>query len=145
MNTNDNTSQFLVQEIFKVVYNATHGGFGLTKRALAEYNKRSSRNIEFDSSIDRSDPVLIDMVETMGNTINESYSRLKIKEFPIKYKSFLSWHEYDGAESVTINYDKYLIHHIKCVKDDNTITMEEKMTRIQELYEEYDMRPKAQF
>jgi hypothetical protein len=27
----------------------------------------------------------------------------------------------------------------------NTITLEKKMKRIQELYEEYDMRPKAQF
>lgn len=137
MNTKDIT--------FKVVYNATHGGFGLNKNALAEYNKRSSRNVEFEEGIDRSDMILIDMVETMGNSINESYSKLKIKEFPIKYKGFLSWHEYDGKESVTIDYDKYLIHHIKCVKDDNTITLEEKMKRIQELYEEYDMRPKPQF
>jgi hypothetical protein len=38
-----------------------------------------------------------------------------------------------------------MIHHIKCVKDDNTITLEDKMKRIQELYEEYDMRPKPQF
>ena len=123
----------------KVVYNSIHGGFGLNKNALAEYNKITSRNIEFDECIDRCDMILIDMVETMGVAINESYSKLKIKEFPIKYKTFLSWNEYDGKETVTINYDKYLIHHIKCIKDNTTITLEEKMRHIQELYDEYDM------
>jgi hypothetical protein len=33
----------------------------------------------------------------------------------------------------------YLIHHIKCIKDNTTITLEEKMRHIQELYDEYDM------
>jgi hypothetical protein len=129
-------------ETFKVVYNASHGGFGLNERAFAEYNRRASKNVKFNDSIDRMDTVLIDMVETMGNTINETFSKLKVKEFPIKYKSFLWWHEYDGNETVKVDYDKYLIHHIKLIKDNNNITAEEKMKLIQELYDEYDMRPK---
>ena len=129
-------------ETFKVVYNASYGGFGLNKSALAEYNRRSSKNVKFNDSIDRTDTVLVDMVETMGNTINETYSKLKVKEFPIKYKSFLWWNEYDGNELVKVDYDKYIIHHIKCVKDNNSITAEEKIKQIQELYDEYDMRPK---
>lgn len=33
------------------------------------------------------DPILIQLVETMGTEINDDYSRLQIKEFPMKYKS----------------------------------------------------------
>lgn len=33
------------------------------------------------------DPILIQLVETMGTEINDDYSQLQIKEFPMKYKS----------------------------------------------------------
>jgi hypothetical protein len=60
----------------------------------------------------------------------------------MKYKLFLQWGDYDGKESVTINYDKYLIYHIKYVKNNKLLTSDEKMKMIDNLYSEYDSRPK---
>ena len=78
----------------------------------------------------------------MGKEVNDKNSRLAIKEFPMKYKSFLKWSDYDGNESVVIDYDKYLIHHIKVVKDE-MISSYEKIARIDQLYMEYDSKPKS--
>ena len=130
------------ESIFKVVYNDKHGGFGMNKKGLDEYNRRTSKELKYADGIHRSDPILIDLVETMGNDINDACSKLKIKEFLIKYKGFLKWNEYDGKESVSINYDKYLIYHMKCVKDSKK-KADEKVLEIEELYKEYDERSKS--
>ena len=114
----------------------------MSKRGLDEYNRRTLQNIPYADVIERSDPILIEIVETMGKGVNDENSRLAIKEFPEKYKSFLQWHEYDGKESVQIDYDKYLIHHMKMVKDE-MISSDEKIKRIEQLYKEYDARPKS--
>jgi len=128
--------------MYRVVYNAKYGGFGLNDIGLQEYNRRANKTIRCYDHIDRDDSHLIDMVETMGNIINKDYSKLKIKEFPMKYKEFLLWSDYDGMESVTVDYDKYLIYHIKWVKNNNMLTSDEKMNQIETLYTEYDSRPK---
>lgn len=130
---------------YKVVYNAKYGGFELSKEGLTEYNKRTSKNIRYgdEDIISRDDPILIELVELMGNQINGKCSKLKIKEFPKKYKSFLTWDEYDGYESVHINYANYLIYKIKCVKNNTSLTSDEKLMYIDQLYKEYDERPKT--
>lgn len=131
-----------MEHTFKVVYNAKHGGFGLSQSGLEEYNRRSLRNVKYAGEIDRSDPILIELVEMMGKNVNGKYSRLEIEEFPMKYKSFLKWYEYDGNETVKIDYHTYLIHQIKVVKDE-MISSDEKIARIEQLYREYDTRPKS--
>jgi hypothetical protein len=128
---------------YKVVYNAKYGDFGLSKEALAEYNRLTSRRVEHAECIERDDPILIHLVETMIHTVDNEYSRLKIKEFPIKYKSFLQWHEYDGLETIFIDYHQYLIDRIKYVLDDTHLSSNEKIERIQELYIEYHARPRS--
>jgi len=121
---------------YTVVYNARYGGFGMSKEALAEYNRLTSRCIEHADGIERDDPVLIQLVQTMPHTINDKNSSLKMKEFPMKYKSCLKWHDYDGKETVSINYELYLIFAIKHVKDDARLSSDEKIARIHELYTE---------
>lgn len=130
------------EKTFKVVYNDCYGGFDLSKKALDEYNRRKSTNILYADAILQTDPVLIDLVETMGKEVNSNVSKLKIKEFPLKFKNFLNWGEYDGKESVTIDYNRYLVHHIKIAIEDKNLSPEEKVERVQRLYQEYDSRPK---
>ena len=126
---------------YKVVYNSKYGGFGMSREGLAEYNRLTSLHVKGYYCIERDDPVLIQLVETMGKEIDDECSRLKIKEFPMKYKSCLKWTEYDGCETVSIDYKQYLIDSIKHVKDDPSISSDEKIERIQEQYREYDSRP----
>jgi len=119
---------------FKVVYNACYGGFGLSKRGLSEYNRRASKCVKFAEYISHEDPILIQMVETMdAKEINRETSNLKIKEFPIECKPFLSWHEYDGKESVVVDDNKYICHHVKLILQMDA-SAEEKINLISKLY-----------
>ena len=130
------------EETFKILYNAKHGGYGLSNKCIEEYNRRTGSNYNSNHDeveIERDDPVLVELVETMGDIMNGPYCKLKVKEFSVRYKEFLGWNEYDGKESVYINYDKYLIYHTRCIKDSNQ-TAEEKLLRLEELYKEYDER-----
>jgi hypothetical protein len=124
---------------YKVVYNNRYGGFGLSKEGIEEYNNRTGRKVKYDFEIVRDDQVLIQLVEEMGDKINDKTSKLKIKSFPIKYKAFLDWDEYDGKESVSISYDKYLIHHVGSILDDDNMNNDnnKKIESIKELYKEY--------
>jgi len=127
-----------LQQTFKIVYNACYGGFDLSSNALNEYNKRTSQNIVLPDYIDREDLVLIDMVTTMDSEeLNSKNSKLKIKEFPIKFKEFLSWHEYDGKETVSIDYDKYIVQNVKIILQSDT-TSDEKIKLITNLYTDLD-------
>lgn len=125
---------------FKVVYNDCYGGFDLSKKALAEYNRRKSTAILYADDILQTDPILIDLVETMGKEVNTNVSNLKIKEFPLKFLNFLKWDEYEGKESVTIDYDRYLVYHVKLLIEDKNLSSEKKVECVQRLYQEYDSR-----
>ena len=85
----------------KIVINTGFGKFNLPKKALAEYNRQTygfREPVEYDWSIDRDDPILVDMVEAMGLDTNGWLADLKVVEVPDGVK----WHiqEYDGAEWV---------------------------------------------
>lgn len=92
----------------KVVVNTCYGGFSLSNEAIQYlYNKY---NIEYDKyewgrnerlylldEIERHDPRLIDVVETLGEKANGECARLEIKEI---YSYVYRISEYDGLESI---------------------------------------------
>ena len=84
----------------KIVINDRHGGFALSEEAIAVY--KAAHNITnesfWDKDISRDDPVLVSIVETLGERANNSYSRLKVVEIP----DDVEWNieEYDGREWV---------------------------------------------
>lgn len=98
----------------KVVYNACHGGFGLSNEALdrmvelgypmelnPDWNPNSDSIINFKyktyvRSISRHDPILVQVVEELEERANGSYSNLRIEEVNGPYRI----DEYDGLESV---------------------------------------------
>ena len=122
---------------FKVVYNGCYGGFDLSAQGLAEYNRRSSKSVTFASCIDREDPFLVEMVETMdAKEINSPYSRLRVKEFDKKFEPFLEWREYDGAEIVEIDLSGYVVENVKLIIRSKDISAEEKVERITNIYDD---------
>jgi len=124
----------LSDEMCKVVYNNCYGGFDLSAEGLAEYNRQTSKNITIPDYIDREDAVLITMVETMDTKIiNTKNSKLKIKEFDKKFKSFLSWSDYDGKESVKIDYNKYIVYTVEFIINTD-ISADQKIKLISNLY-----------
>ena len=119
--------------MYRVVYNDCYGGFDLSEQGMAEYNHRTSQ-LTYPDGITRDDPVLLHMVETMDPAvINSKNSRLKIKEFPIMFREFLAWSEYDGKENVRVDYHRYMVHTVKSVLEAD-VSAEEKIGRISQLY-----------
>ena len=85
----------------KIVISTCYGGFELSKEALAEYNRRIyglKAPVEYNWDIERNDPVLVEVVESMGSDANGVSADLKVVEVPDGVK----WHiqDYDGAEWV---------------------------------------------
>jgi hypothetical protein len=104
----------------KIVYNACYGGFGLSEAAFRryaeikgyefktdQYDEHNARHYLIDNEgneideydlNDRADPVLVQVVEELGDAANTPYSDLRISELPAGTKYRID--EYDGSETV---------------------------------------------
>lgn len=98
----------------KLVINTIHGGFGLSEKALLRYaelagfklvrgapyykDEVKKENVFYDNDIQRDDPILIQVVEELGDEAYDGFSKLKIVEIP----DDVQWEikEYDGREWV---------------------------------------------
>ncbi len=96
----------------KVVINAGHGGFGLSKEGqelyaskkgieLGEWNKiyEYYENISVHD-IDRTDPALVEVVKELGKNSNSRFSSLKVVALPKDVGDNWVIMEYDGLEWV---------------------------------------------
>lgn len=124
---------------FEVIYNNKYGGFDISPEGLAEYNKRTGKDVKYAEAIYREDPVLISLVKEMGDKINTKNSKLCIATFPNEFHDFLAWNEYDGNESVRVNYQKYIVYHVKKICDNRDVNEDQKIKQIQTLYETYEI------
>ena len=95
--------------MIKIVINSCHGGFGLSREAVDRYC--AEKNIDpgewisfgyyskfYAGEILRDDPVLIQIVEELGDKANGHFAELKIVEIP----NGVDWYieEYDGCEHI---------------------------------------------
>lgn len=81
----------------RVVINECFGGFSLSEQALKRYRELGG-TVEYHRDIERDDPLLIQVVEELGEAANGRCAALKIVEIP----SDVEWQieEYDGLEHV---------------------------------------------
>ena len=82
----------------KIVINSCYGGFGLSDQALELYNQLTETVVEYASSIPRNDPILVHVVETLGDAANGRFAKLHIVDIPDDVNWQIS--EYDGNETV---------------------------------------------
>ena len=105
----------------KIVYNDCYGGFGLSDEAVEmylqlkgfKYNKTpdswgSNFAVEgwknfYYGHIDRADPILVQVVETLGEKANGDCAKLEIEDIPAGTLYRIT--EYDGNESVEMQYN----------------------------------------
>lgn len=80
----------------KVVINRCYGGFGLSDAAEAKYLALTGKEEVWGFELERNDPVLIQIVEELGNTANSSYAELKVVEIPDDVEWTIQ--DYDGVE-----------------------------------------------
>lgn len=80
----------------KIVINDCYGGFCLSKKALALYNERTGTVLTYEYDIKRNDPILVEIVEQLGEAANGDFAELKVVEIP----DDVQWQiqEYDGDE-----------------------------------------------
>lgn len=83
-----------------IVINTCHGGFGLSPRAEKEYKELASIDDPKWSyyDMDRDDPYLVQIVNSLGMAANGAYANLKVVEIPAD----VDWEigDYDGLEWV---------------------------------------------
>lgn len=94
----------------KVVVNRCYGGFGLSKAAQELYAEKKGITLgKYQKSYDaydgvntwdiaRDDPVLVEVVETLGGAANGGYADLEVVEIPDDVEWTIQ--EYDGNEWV---------------------------------------------
>jgi hypothetical protein len=81
----------------RIVINTRYGGFSMSKEAIAMYQKLAGKEVKLSTVFyTRNDPVLVQVVETLGKRANGAYSDLKIVDVP----DDVEWEiqEYDGKE-----------------------------------------------
>ena len=84
----------------KVVINRCFGGFGLSQEAEELFKERAGITDKhwYFSDISRDDPILVQLVEELGQKVNTRFSDLVIVDIP----DDVDWDvaEYDGSEWV---------------------------------------------
>ena len=107
----------------KIVYNACYGGFGLSDKAVQRYSDLTGLGLThhkpyllghwelpngdywYDTDLSRSDPILVQVVEELGEEANGDYAKLAFREVEPGTKYRID--EYDGMESVMTS-DEYV-------------------------------------
>jgi hypothetical protein len=100
----------------KIVYNACYGGFGLSEKAVQRYSDLAGLGLTFhkkyvighwefpngdwwdEKDLSRSDHILVQVVEELGEEANGMCARLEIEELPAG--TLYRIDEYDGLETV---------------------------------------------
>lgn len=123
----------------EIMYNACYGGFSVSKEAWLSYldlNGYVYCRHYLKRDIDRSDPSMIEIVKQLGPKANGKYADIQIQSVPIKYADYIEIGEYDGYESVHVNFDKYKLGTIQKILHDADII--DKMQAIQFVLDEPD-------
>ena len=116
-----------------MIINDSYGGFGFSDLAIAEYNKRVSDEGKISQSQFvsgwRFDPVMIQIVEELGDQASDKYASLKIVNVLTKYVSdYIDITEYDGKESFRYDTNAYQLDQIKRIvssTDDSTTQIQQ--------------------
>ena len=83
----------------KVVINRCFGGFGLSDEAMQLYAAKKGIKLEgFYDEIPRDDPVLVEVVEHLGEAANDWAAKLKVVEIPEGVDWYID--DYDGIEQI---------------------------------------------
>jgi hypothetical protein len=99
------------EERMEVLYNTCYGGWGISDKAMELYKLRNindnSIELVYDELLCRTDPILIQIYNELGDEMNTKWCKIKIKKIPKKYENYYFISEYDGKECVEIDLTKY--------------------------------------
>jgi len=145
MNNNNET-----QSVVEVMINRCYGGFKVSPQAVERYiylKKILGCDIPADvhhdtlaRGIERTDEVMIQIVKELGDNANcPPTSKIELKSFPSKYAQHIKIGEYDGYESVYVDFQEYKLAKIKQVCfDEKEISNDNKINIIIDILSEYE-------
>jgi hypothetical protein len=122
------------EEKVGVLYNTCYGGFSLSYQAVTLINMRYAEigkpPISVLSNITRSDPIIVDVFNTIGSdAFSGRNSQISIEYIKKRYANFIRIDEYDGMETVIIDYSSSVITEIYKILN-NEQTDSEKVSSI---------------
>lgn len=114
--------------LVEFLYNRCYGGFSLSKEAVQRYveaKKNMGETLDIEEAyglrdVERTDPVLINIVKEIGKKANGACADLQIISVPSIYKNNISIDEYDGYESICVDFKGYQIDKIKEIVEGNS-------------------------
>lgn len=117
-----------------VLFNTCYGGWHLSERALVLYRERQpSYSEDARFSMCRHDPILVQIFNELGREFDAAFSKTEVWNIPAKYINHYRIKEYDGMESVSIDYSKYTLDTLKEVLRAAELSSDEKVHRCQDI------------
>jgi len=138
-------NQMISQELdnneeIEVLYNECYGSWKISDKAKELYIFRKSNNELIENNIylsKRNDPNIIQIYYELGEEFNGKNCRTNIRKISKKYENYYYIDQYDGFESVEIDYIKYeldnLKKNIKEILEDNSINNYKKINQIKKI------------
>lgn len=126
-----------MDDFIEVMYNAKYGGFNYSPQAMQKYCEKTGKEYkDYQYSeclgIERTDKVMIEIVKELGMEANGPYANIQIAKIPIQFEKHICYGEYDGYESVGVNYEAYRLQSIRDIVSDGD---GEKIERIRNVLE----------
>lgn len=124
------------EEEIEVLYNACYGGWVISEKAKNIYKLRKSENSTYYSR--RNNPTLIQIFKELGDEFNGTkYCKTALVKIPKIYENYYIISEYDGLETVEIDYTKYeldtLKQKIKEILENDNIDNNGKIKKLKEI------------
>jgi hypothetical protein len=114
----------------KIIINTDFGGFGLSQKAFELYKQRAGiENVSKNKwDVDyRDDPIMVSIVEELGEEADDHFSRLEIREIPDEYDYDIG--EYDGWEHVVLRIKESRLRELIRIGDEDAIVKYVKKTQ----------------
>ena len=135
-----------IEEI-QILCNGCYGGWGISDKACELYKlRKNDEKIKNELSIYenkiRTDPILIQIFYELGPEFNDNYSKIYIKKIPKIYEKYYDIQEYDGLESVSIDYSKYKFDNLKNKINEilqSDCNNDKKINKLQRFMSAFDM------
>ena len=123
------------EEKIEVLYNNCYGGWNISDKTKELYALRKTNNSNYCRR--RNDPILIQIYNELGNEFDGKHSKTLITKIPKKYENYYYISEYDGLETVEIDYTKYeldnLKQNIKEIIENDSIDNDEKINKLKKM------------
>ena len=121
------------EEEIEVLFNDCYGGWQISNKANKLYTLRKTKDSNYYIRR-RSDPILVQIYKELGDEFDGGkHSKTGIEKIPKKYENHYIISEYDGLESVEIDYTKYELDHlkqkIKEIIENNSMDNDEKINQ----------------